>query len=215
MSVYKKLMQARVRLQQTKLSKSGENKFAKYKYFELADFLPTAQAIFAELGLCGIVSYRHETATLSIRDTDGDGEIIITSPMSTAALKGCHEVQNLGAVQTYLRRYLWVTALEIVEHDALDSAPPKDAAPKHRAIPEDAMASLPEGVQEVLRDLAMEVVDLVRNGQPSQAADRLKAEGLDSDQKIGLWSILDSKTRSAIKTAEKSPQLDRTEKEPA
>ena len=44
--------------------------------------------------------------------------------MSSAALKGCHEVQNLGAVQTYLRRYLWVTAMEIVEHDALDSSEP-------------------------------------------------------------------------------------------
>jgi len=43
-----------------------------------------------------------------------DGTYIhINSPMSSAALKGCHEVQNLGAVQTYLRRYLWVTAMEI------------------------------------------------------------------------------------------------------
>jgi hypothetical protein len=42
--------------------------------------------------------------------------------MSSAALKGCHEVQNLGAVQTYLRRYLWVAALEIVEHDAIDAS---------------------------------------------------------------------------------------------
>jgi hypothetical protein len=31
-------------------------------------------------------------------------------------------VQNIGAVETYQRRYLWVTAMEIVEHDALDSS---------------------------------------------------------------------------------------------
>jgi hypothetical protein len=42
--------------------------------------------------------------------------------MGSAALKGCHEVQNIGAVETYQRRYLWVTAMEIVEHDALDSS---------------------------------------------------------------------------------------------
>jgi hypothetical protein len=41
--------------------------------------------------------------------------------MGSAALKGCHEVQNIGAVETYQRRYLWVTAMEIVEHDALDA----------------------------------------------------------------------------------------------
>ncbi len=42
--------------------------------------------------------------------------------MGSAALKGCHEVQNVGAVETYQRRYLWVAALEIVEHDAIDSS---------------------------------------------------------------------------------------------
>jgi hypothetical protein len=46
--------------------------------------------------------------------------------MSSAALKGCHDVQNLGAVQTYLRRYLWTNAFEIVEHDALDATTGKE-----------------------------------------------------------------------------------------
>lgn len=121
MSVHKKLMQARIALQSKSLKKSGNNKFAGYSYFELGDFLPTVQGIFADLGLCGIVSFGEQVATLTITDTDGGGSIDITSPMSSAALKGCHEVQNLGAVQTYLRRYLWVTAMEIVEHDALDA----------------------------------------------------------------------------------------------
>ena len=120
MSVHKKIMQARISLQNSKLTKSGNNKFAGYKYFELGDFLPAAQRIFAELELCGIVSFGAEEATLTITDTEDNSQIVITSPMSTAALKGCHAVQNLGAVQTYIRRYLWVAALEIVEHDAID-----------------------------------------------------------------------------------------------
>ena len=41
--------------------------------------------------------------------------------MSTASLKGCHEVQNLGAVESYVRRYLYLTAFEIVESDCLDA----------------------------------------------------------------------------------------------
>ena len=120
MSVHTKIMQARVKLQTTKLTKSGNNKFAGYKYFELGDFLPAAQQIFDEIGLCGIVSFGAEEATLTITDTEDNSHLVITSPMSTAALKGCHAVQNLGAVQTYIRRYLWVAALEIVEHDAID-----------------------------------------------------------------------------------------------
>lgn len=122
MSVYKKLMQARITLQNTALNKSGHNKFAGYKYFELGDFIPAIQKIFNDLDLCGMISYTSDIATLTIVDTTDGSKIEITSPMSEAALKGCHQVQNLGAVQTYIRRYLWVTALEIVELDAIDSS---------------------------------------------------------------------------------------------
>ncbi len=122
MSVYSKLNQARLKLQDANLTKSGHNKFAGYKYFELGDFLPAIQKIFAELELCGIVSFGQELATLTITDLEDGSQTQITSPMSTAALKGCHEVQNLGAVQTYIRRYLWVAALEIVEHDVVDAS---------------------------------------------------------------------------------------------
>lgn len=120
MSVHKKLMQARLALQSGELKKTGHNKFAGYNYFELGDFIPAINKIFAESGLCGLISYGTDIATLTITDTDTNESVTITSPMSTAALKGCHEVQNLGAVQTYIRRYLWVTAMEIIEHDALD-----------------------------------------------------------------------------------------------
>jgi hypothetical protein len=124
MSVYAKLNEARISLQNTELSKSGHNKFAGYRYFELGDFLPAIQDIFRNLNLCGVVSYTAEYATLTIVDIDDKSQIVITSPMGSAALKGCHEVQNIGAVETYQRRYLWVTAMEIVEHDALDSSEP-------------------------------------------------------------------------------------------
>jgi hypothetical protein len=131
MSVYKKLQEARILLQNTSLKKSGRNKFANYEYFELGDFLPTIQNIFSKVGLCGTVSFGTEIATLTIVDVDATDTttpnyVVFSSPMSSAELKGCHAIQNLGAVQTYLRRYLWVAAMEIVEHDALDATTGKD-----------------------------------------------------------------------------------------
>jgi hypothetical protein len=138
MNVYKKLMQARIDLQNTTLSKSGHNKFAGYKYFELGDFIPAIQNIFNGLGLCGTISYTNDLATLTIVDMTDLSKIEITSPMSEAALKGCHAVQNLGAVQTYIRRYLWVTALEIVEHDAIDSSSGADVEVALKGIKEAA-----------------------------------------------------------------------------
>lgn len=126
MSAYAKLMAARIELQNQTLKKSGHNKFANYSYFELGDFLPVIQTIFHKNNMAGVVSFGAELATLTIVDLEDNSQVLITSPMSSAALKGCHEVQNLGAVQTYIRRYLWVAALEIVEHDSIDSAPPKE-----------------------------------------------------------------------------------------
>ena len=134
MNVYKKLQDARIKLQNSELKKSGHNKFAGYYYFELADFLPQTQAIFSELGLCGIVSFTAELASLRIVDIDSEKEITFTSPMGSAALKGCHEVQNIGAVEAYQRRYLWVAAMEIVEHDALDATTSNDAPTKNKHV---------------------------------------------------------------------------------
>jgi len=121
MKVYKKLVAVRSELQAMSLTKSGHNKFAGYKYFELGDFLPSIQMLFNKYGLCDVISFTEDLATMVVYDTDDGSSVTFTSPMGSANLKGCHEVQNIGAVETYQRRYLYVTALAIVEHDALDA----------------------------------------------------------------------------------------------
>ena len=200
MNVYQKLNAARAKFHSIELKKSGHNKFAGYKYFELGDFIIPALEIFKEHGLTGIISFGKETADLRIVNNEKPEEVIvIESPMSSAALKGCHEVQNLGAVQTYLRRYLWVAALEIVEHDALDSSKPVE---KVIITPSQGIAdTIPPEEMQYLQELAIELVANVAEGNPKQALTRLDSEALEADQKVALWSLLDSKTRSAIKKA--------------
>lgn len=200
MNVYEKLNKARAMFHQTKLKKTGHNKFANYYYFELGDFLIPALNIFDECGLTGIITFGKEMAEMRIVNWEKpDDMIIITSPMSTAALKGCHEVQNLGAVQTYLRRYLWVAALEIVEHDALDATTGRkgDApivTPKGN-IGED----LPEDQKEFLAEMAQSCEELVGNGKAADAHAMIEAAALEADQKVWLWGQLSSTTRAAIK----------------
>jgi hypothetical protein len=122
MNVYQKLNLAREKFHQSEIKKTGHNSYAGYYYFELGDFVVPALKIFKEVGLTSVIWYETELATMAIINTDKpDEKILITTPMSQASLKGCHPVQNLGAVQTYIRRYLWTAALEIVEHDALDA----------------------------------------------------------------------------------------------
>ena len=199
--VHKKLMAARMSLQEATLKKSGHNKFAGYSYFELGDFIPTITEIFYNIGLCGVVSYDSEIASLTITDTDDGTSLVITSPMAEANLKGCHPIQNLGAVETYTRRYLWVTAMEIVEHDALDSSAPIKEEKIIITPTQGAMDTIPEDEQEYLRELAIELIAICEQGDPKAAWVKLEAENLDSEQKIALWTLLPSKVRSALKVA--------------
>ena len=200
MSVYTKLMQSRLKLQNTDLKKSGHNKFAGYKYFELGDFLPTVQKIFADLGLCGVVSYTKELATLTIVDAEDNSFIEISSPMGGANLKGCHEVQNVGAVETYQRRYLWVTAMEIVEHDVLDATTGSDTVKKPSPITPNAGAldGFNKEELDILHGMAEEFKDFVSSNEGMPMAKEIWSS-LDNEQKAGLWSLLDSKTRSTFK----------------
>lgn len=147
MSIFKKLADARTEFHSRMLTKSGHNKFAGYRYFELADFVIAGMDCMRLAGLVPVISFTAEQATMTIHEIDGDGTIVIASPMSSAALKGCHEVQNLGAVQTYLRRYLWVAALEIVEHDPIDASEPvAEPAEPDTALLEEANAAAQEGM---------------------------------------------------------------------
>ena len=199
--VHKKLMQARMFLQQMALKKSGHNKFAGYQYFELGDFLPQINEIFYGQGLCGVISYDSEYASLTITDVDDGTNIVITSPMVEANLKGAHAIQNLGAVETYQRRYLWMTAMEIVEHDALDSSAPIKEEKIIITPTQGAMDTIPEDEQNYLRELAMELIALCEKEEPKSAWVKLEAENLDSEQKVALWTLLPSKVRSALKNA--------------
>jgi hypothetical protein len=120
--IEKKLQECRVELQNKKLKKSGENKFAKFKYYELTDFLPTVNQMFLDKGLFSNFSISGNTALLTIIDTEDSDEQTFESPIADAELKGCTPIQSLGAIHTYMKRYLYLNALEIVESDALDAS---------------------------------------------------------------------------------------------
>jgi hypothetical protein len=123
MTVYKKLTAARAKLSALEIKKTGHNNFGTgFSYFELADFIPQVNKIFDEIGLCGVFSFEGDNVTLTIHDTEGTGSVAFVSPAVHAANPRSQAIQNLGGTHTYLRRYMWLMALELVESDAVDSA---------------------------------------------------------------------------------------------
>jgi len=76
------------------------------------------------------------------------------------------------------------------------------AAKKVVITPSQGIAdTIPPEEMQYLKELAVELIANVAEGNPKQALEMLDAENLESDQKVCLWSMLDSKTRSAIKKA--------------
>jgi hypothetical protein len=161
MSVYKKLQEARILLQNTKLNKSGKNKFAGFSYFELSDFIPQVTEIFNKIGLCGVVSFTADTAYLTVHETEGDGFITFTSPLVMAENAKGQAIQSLGSTHTYFRRYLWLMCMEITENDVIDAVDQEVPAKKSESVsvtsvatlarlaPKEATINTPKGVATV------------------------------------------------------------------
>jgi len=123
MNIYEKLQTARVELQKTALKKSGLNKFAGFRYFELGDFIPAVNVLFAKHKMLAAFNIMNDLATLTIVNTEEPKEMIVfSSPFADANIKGTTPVQSLGGAHTYLKRYLYLNALEIVDNDVLDAS---------------------------------------------------------------------------------------------
>lgn len=121
MNIYEKIQLIKKELLEANLKKSGENKFANFKYYELADFLPTIINLCNEHKVYTGISFDNEKATLEVRNIENVEEVVYyTSPMEQLELKGCNKVQALGGTETYNRRYLYQACFDIIENDMFD-----------------------------------------------------------------------------------------------
>jgi hypothetical protein len=128
LNVYQKLLKARAMFLGSEAKKSGKNMHLAFKYFELDDIVPVATKIFEEVGLISIVSFTSDVATITIVNTDnGDERIEFTAPfnqiapiVSNAGKQATNEMQALGSSITYMRRYLYMIALDICEPDNIE-----------------------------------------------------------------------------------------------
>lgn len=175
-NVYGKLSKIRLELQNRQLKKSGQNKFAGFKYYELGDILPTINELSDKYGILNIISYSRDEAVLEIIDIDNpESKLEIKSPMSELTLKGAHPIQNLGAIETYQRRYLYLTAYEIVESDYLDAIQGKDSKTLLQAIKRFAKAKN-KNADEIKANLEKKynkTIDKLNSSEIKQATEKL------------------------------------------
>lgn len=146
-----KLQVARVMLQEKDIQKTGDNKFANFKFFQLEDFITDVNEIFAKLGLHSefniipqVIAYEESTtyndsgkivvtkkpiikelATLEITDVQKPEDVEVYEMEAAPVMIGNNSKQNIyqaaGGRNTYYKRYLYMNALEIVENDESDT----------------------------------------------------------------------------------------------
>lgn len=165
-NIYEKLQEMRVELQQMNIKKSGKNKFAGYEYYELGDILPPINELQSKYKTCSFINFDNEKATLTIINTEKTEEKIeFTCPMASISLKGAHDVQNMGALQTYNRRYLYMNCFEIVENDYFDSVQGKNESHKNSSsntISQETKDNLNKLIQEYSDKSKKEIKDIVK-----------------------------------------------------
>lgn len=160
-NVYQKLMAARAKFLEADVQKTGKNMHLSFKYFELEDIVPNAIRIFNEVGLIPIVNFTADEATMNIVNTDNPEEVIpfvapfnqIAPIVSNAGKQATNEMQALGSSITYMRRYLYMIALDICESDSIDANLGKGETPSAPAAPQQKAPATPEQRQGVKQNL--------------------------------------------------------------
>lgn len=146
MSVHARMALIKSELSKCKIPKSGENKFAGFKYHELQDFMPFINELNAKHGINTVPKFLEKQGicvlkVINSENPDDNYEIIIPFVHAEMLGKGgaksnVDAIQRMGSTITYNRRYLYMSAYDIVESDSVDIAEPtKPQAPAQKTLP--------------------------------------------------------------------------------
>ena len=136
------IIEIRVKLQNAKLKKSGKNKFAGFDYFELADFLPKLNELMLEEKINDRFYIKDGYAILEIQKggeiatyqmpfvlfetpltfkKDKNGNLLKDKNGEYIQVPSIQDIQYLGALNTYYKRYLYLNAYGITDGEIIDS----------------------------------------------------------------------------------------------
>lgn len=129
------IINIRVKLQNAKLKKSGKNKFAGFEYFELADFLPKLNELMLEEEMNDRFYIKGDLAVLELIKGEEYNEysmpfVLFETPLNwkenkvtgeVEQVKSMQDIQYLGALNTYYKRYLYLNAFGITDGEVIDS----------------------------------------------------------------------------------------------
>lgn len=137
------IIKIRVELQNSKLTKSGENKHANFKYYELADFLPRLNELMEKEGVNDIFTIKGVQTILKLVKGEESQEYELPferfeTPKNRSGQPLMQEIQYLGALNTYYKRYLYLNAFGITDGEVIDGMENPPTPPQNQALPQNA-----------------------------------------------------------------------------
>lgn len=177
LNVYQKLIEAREKFLVSDINQSGKNMQLSFKYFELKDIVPTITHIFKDLGLLAVARFTDTVATLTVVNTDNPEETIdfpvpfnqIQPIVSNAGKQVTNDMQALGSSITYMRRYLYLIAMDICVNDEIEPSIDGNTNNQSASIPAEKKApATPQQRAEVKQELTA----------PAENASALQIKGL-------------------------------------
>lgn len=184
LNVYEKLLKVREELLGIQMNKSGKNGAIGFHFFELTDIVPVATPLFVKYKLLPIITFSSDKVCMTIMNTENPEEFIpLQSPIVyLEGNRGMNAVQSIGATHTYMRRYMYMLALDIVENDTIDAQKGNPVA----ELPQETKPSKPvtteerKEIKEKLTDTSAQANDLQIKGLKA-ALKTLKTLKPDSD----------------------------------
>ena len=188
------IISIRVKLQNAKLKKSGKNKSAGFEYFELADFLPKLNELMLEEQVNDLFNIDGEKATLTL--IKGDERQVYSMPFvlfetpvfkrsnsngEVSEIKSMQDIQYLGALNTYYKRYLYLNAFGITDGDIIDAMDNSQEVKAENKTERSATPYQVKKVKELVTDISKMLeyykVEKVEDLTISQASEIISKKG--------------------------------------
>lgn len=191
------IISIRVNLQNSKLKKSGKNKFAGFEYFELSDFLPRVNELMLEENVNDRFYIKDEYAYLEL--IKGDEKQEYTMPFErfetpvnikidpktkeTREVKSMQDIQYLGALNTYYKRYLYLNAFGITDGEVIDSMDNEDI----KVVRDDT--NYKQLLMDKLKELNMDIAKYAKENKLSAKTTQERAKKLLEDLELGVEDL--------------------------
>lgn len=135
----KSIMAIRVALQKANLKKTGKNTFSNFDYYQLEDFLPKLNELMLQEEVNDIFTieddeYREYAKLILIKGEEKQEYKIpftlFETPLNwkfnktindVEQVKSMQDIQYLGALNTYYKRYLYINAFGITDGEIIDN----------------------------------------------------------------------------------------------